>query len=59
MTQLEAEIDPKSTAVDLVTFDLTWLHLTVANCGMWLETTSNNNLKNIYAFTAGQSSNLV
>jgi len=37
MTRLEAEIDPKSTAVDLVTFDLTSL-----DSGMWLESTSND-----------------
>jgi len=41
MTRLEAEIDPKSTAVDLVTFDLTSLHLTVA-CDLTLESTSND-----------------
>jgi len=40
MTRLEAEIDPKSTAVDLVTFDLTWFHLTVACELSRLQTTS-------------------
>ena len=40
MTRLKAEIDPKSTAVDLVTFDLTWLDLTVACDLSRLQTTS-------------------
>jgi len=40
MTGLEAEIDPKSTAIDLVIFDLTCLHLTVACHLSRLQTTS-------------------